>query len=182
MARTISMIAGGKESELYKATVPELREAEDRVIKRTRDSSSRLDVVAKEMGYRDLTHLRQAAGTDAGQSRTDYVDFTIGGEVHEIPVGQAIHLLSMDPMTLERMDKSNEDGEFKGAKLRFVSGDSTTDYEFAKQDILRFRNEMAQSEFGRGLINFAAAMKAEFELVRQDVFDAVREITGKSQM
>jgi len=176
LARNIAYIAGGKNTSLYKNVVTELKLAEERAIRKRDKAIKEVDAAARRAGFdRGLSELRQKATEVDGNSRTVYDSITVNGETYKITLGQALHLLALDPQTLERMSRESKDGTFVGAPMVFTkagkeimaSGDSIRKF---RSKILREKPE---------LIDLVETMKEQLDNQRFDLFRAKATIEGK---
>jgi hypothetical protein len=167
LARSVSLIGGGKDSALYRFIVPTLRKAEGRMIEKNNRTIKAVDEAARAAGFRNFNHLRNCCSERNGRAMTQYFTFTTRRgtdqeQVVQITLGEALHLLAIDPDILERMDveRKNKAGDFIEATL----------------DIIAFRSDIAQQN--PELADLVAVMKEQMELSRVDAYKAIREVTG----
>ena len=170
------LLSGSRDSVLYKSVVTTLRKAEEKAIAKRDNAIKRLDQAARKAGYRGLAELRQRAGEHDGSARVDYFDITLGGKSYKITLGQALHLMALDPQTKARLSRTSKEGEFVGAPIALDRIERSEDIKNAGADIDRFVNKLLKEK--PQLIELVTEMKQILETQRVDLFNAKATLEG----
>ena len=170
------LLSGSRDSVMYKSVVTTLRKAEEKAIAKRDNAIKRLDQAARKAGYRGLAELRQRAGEHDGSARVDYFDITLGGKSYKITLGQALHLMALDPQTKARLSRTSKEGEFVGAPLALDRIERSEDIKNAGADIDRFVNKLLKEK--PQLIELVTEMKQILETQRIDLFNAKATLEG----
>ena len=167
MVQRITGDLGGN-TNFYSLMVENFRRAEERYNEQLRDVRNKLDDMAKRAGFRNLEDASNQISGTHGTALVEMVEVTLGGTTHEITLGEAMHLILMDPMTRADIQA--------GAPLRIQRGEGTPDdiEGVTVEELDAIRDQLDPKH-----VEFADELKELIETdIKPGMFAAVRRIKG----
>ena len=179
MKSMVQRITGdlSEDTNLYSLMVDNFRRAEEAYNEALRDIQNKLEEAAKRAGFRNLEDANNKMSGTHGMALADTFEVQLGGTGRLITLGEAMHLILMDPMTRANIQK--------GAPLQLKRGEEVALENYEGVTLEEFDGVISalEAEYGKEqsdkYVAFAEEMKTLLETdVKPAMFAAYRRIKG----